>query len=1159
MAIHIALNHRTCYDYDRPVALGPQIVRLRPAPHCRTRILSYSLRITPEKHFINWQQDPQSNFLARLVFPESTRQFVIEVDLVAEMAVFNPFDFFLEPGAERFPFEYDPELDHELEPFRRRGPQTPIFKQYVESARREVLSSVPVGPAASGNGKDGMRTMDFLVELNRKVWRDIRYVIRLEPGVQSLEETLEKRSGSCRDSAWLLCQMLRSLGLSARFVSGYLVQLAPDVKSLDGPSGAERDFTDLHAWCEVYLPGAGWIGLDPTSGLLAGEGHIPLAATPDPQGAAPITGLVEECETEFSFEMKVSRVHESPRVTKPYTEEQWKEIEALGHHVDSELGRSDCRLTMGGEPTFVSVDDMDGAEWNTVALGPTKRSLADQLLKRLKHRFSTGALLHHGQGKWYPGESLPRWAFGCYWRKDGEPIWVNEELFADETKSYGFEEKRAEEFIYALATRLGCGGKWIMPAFEDTWYYLWKERRLPTNVDPFQSKLRSEEDRARLAKIFEQGLEKVIGYALPVERPLKPGPQGPAWSSGPWFLRPERCYLIPGDSPIGFRLPLDSLPHVAETDYPYLHEQEPLEERGPLPRRSEKDLQKYFPAEWLAAAAQRADQAGRGSSGLSQGLREQRLPLQELSPDLFRAPVRGESASWIIRTALCVEPRHGRMHVFMPPARTLEDYLSIVEAVEDTAELLDTPIIIEGYTPPFDPRLNVLKITPDPGVIEVNIHPARSWPEMVKHTEILYEEARQARLGTEKFMLDGRHSGTGGGNHIVIGGATPADSPLLRRPDLLRSLLAYWQNHPSLSFLFSSLFIGPTSQSPRVDEARNDSLYELDLAFRQVLSPPDCPPWLVDRLFRNLLIDATGNTHRAEFCIDKLYSPESSSGRLGLLEMRAFEMPPHARMSLAQQLLLRTLIARFWKEPYTNRLVRWGTDIHDRWMLPHFVWGDLSDVIEDLQRRGYPMKTDWFAPHFEFRFPHIGDLDSTNIHLEIRQALEPWHVLGEEDGPGGTVRYVDSSVERLQVKTRGLVEGRHTLVVGGQTVPLQPTGTNSEYVAGVRYRAWQPSNCLHPTIGAHTPLVFDLVDTWNERSIGGCTYHAAHPGGLSYSTFPVNAYEAESRRLSRFFRHGHTPGQMKAGAAEPNPDFPFTLDLRRGLGSAGVSPASSCA
>ena len=979
--------------------------------------------------------------------------------------------------------------------------------------------------------------------------------------MQSPEETLQTKSGSCRDSAWLLCQLLRQFGLSSRFVSGYLIQLAADVKSLDGPTGAEHDFTDLHAWCEVYLPGAGWVGLDPTSGLLAGEGHIPLAATPDPQSAAPISGEVDECKCEFAFEMSVRRVHESPRVTKPYTEEQWSEIEELGQKVDQVLRAQDCRLTMGGEPTFVSIDDMDGAEWNTVALGPKKRALADNLIKRLMRRFSQGALLHYGQGKWYPGESLPRWAFACYWRKDGQPVWVNEALFAEESRSYGFGEKRAKEFIHTLAARLGCDSNWVMPAYEDTWYYLWKERRLPTNLDPFNSNLRNEEDRARLAKVFEQGLEKVIGYALPLQR--NPVASGPAWVSGPWFFRPERCYLIPGDSPIGLRLPMDSLPWVSAGDYSYLYEQDPAERRPPLPPH-EAFRQPFLTTGPSSRTAERARVSRQvlGATRPPPRLRGEETPSAEPSA---RQPERGESADWLVRTALCVEPRNGRLYIFMPPARTLEDYLSITAAVEDTAARLDTPVVVEGYAPPHDSRLNVLKVTPDPGVLEVNVHPAQSWPEMVKHTGILYDEARLARLGTEKFMLDGRHAGTGGGNHIVIGGATPADSPLLRRPDLLRSLVAYWQNHPSLSFLFSGLFLGPTSQSPRIDEARNDSLYELELAFRQVPNPlalepgaagssgnghpgtpaPSIAPWLVDRLFRNLLIDCTGNTHRAEFCIDKLFSPDSASGRLGLLELRAFEMPPHARMSLAQQLLLRTLIAKFWEKPYTNGLVPWGTDIHDRWMLPHFVWSDFGDVIDDLQRSGYPMKLEWFSPHFEFRFPQFGDVETRNVCLEIRQALEPWHVLGEEPAAGGTVRFVDSSVERLQVKARGLIDKRYSITVQGAAAPLHPTGTNGEYVAGVRYRAWQPANCLHPAIPVHAPLVFDIVDTWNGRSIGGCAYHVAHPGGRSHSAFPVNAYEAESRRLARFFRNSHTPGPLQIRNCEPAPEFPFTLDLRR--------------
>ncbi|MFO1501795.1 MAG: transglutaminase family protein [Verrucomicrobiota bacterium] len=1137
MAIHVALHHRTHYRYDRWVNLGAQVIRLRPAPHCRTPIESYSLRLEPAQHFLNWQQDPQSNYLARVVFPEKTREFIVEVDLVATMAVLNPFDFFLEPEAEQFPFAYDRVLDHELAPFRLLLPVSPKFGEYLEMVRREIMGGARTGSSPPGglgrdllpSGRSGLKTVDLLVAVNRQVQQDIKYLIRLEPGVQAPEETLQAGSGSCRDSAWLLCQLLRHLGLASRFVSGYLIQLTADVKSLDGPTGTDQDFTDLHAWCEVYLPGAGWIGLDPTSGLLAGEGHLPLAAAPDPISAAPITGLIDECESDFAVEMAVTRIAESPRVTKPYTPEQWVQIEAAGHLVDAELQGHDCRLTMGGEPTFVSVDDMDGPEWNTVALGPTKRRLGDRLVKRLKSRFAAGGLLHYGQGKWYPGESLPRWAFACYWRKDGEPIWTQDALFADETKNYGYNAKRAEEFIYALAERLGCGGKWVLPAFEDVWYYLWKERRLPTNVDPFQSRLRSEEDRARIARVFERGLDDVIGYTLP----LRPDSQGEqiAWQSGPWFLRPERCYLIPGDSAMGFRLPLDSLPWVRESDYPYVHPPDPFDARVALP-----------PRQAFLSVARRPLPLVHVTEALEEALRHSGGTLPPA--DAERVPGQGESAPWLIRTALCVEPRHGRLHIFMPPARTMEEYLSCVTAVEDVAQKLDTPVIVEGYTPPFDPRLNVLKVTPDPGVIEVNVQPVASWDELVRQTEGLYEDAHYARLGTEKFMLDGRHTGTGGGNHIVLGGTTPADSPLLRRPDLLRSLITYWQNHPSLSFLFSGLFIGPTSQSPRVDEARNDSLYELDLALKQVPHGDAVPPWLVDRLFRNLLIDASGNTHRAEFCMDKLYSPESASGRLGLLEMRAFEMPPHPRMSLAQQLLLRTLVARFWKEPYQQKLVRWGTEIHDRWMLPHFVWADFSEVMREVQAAGFPMRAEWFAPHFEFRFPAYGQIAVNNLTLELRQALEPWHVLGEEPGAGGTVRYVDSSLERVQVLVRGMVGERHRVGVNGVAMPLHPTGTHGEFVAGVRYRAWQPASCLHPNIPVHAPLVFDLFDGWNGRSVGGCTYHVAHPGGRNYSTFPVNAYEAESRRLARFTPFGHTPGAMALHVPPTAGEFPFTLDLR---------------
>jgi uncharacterized protein (DUF2126 family) len=522
------------------------------------------------------------------------------------------------------------------------------------------------------------------------------------------------------------------------------------------------------------------------------------------------------------------------------------------------------------------------------------------------------------------------------------------------------------------------------------------------------------------------------------------------------------------------------------------------------------------------------------------------------------APQTGESAAWVIRTALCIQPRDGRLYVFMPPMEKAVHYFELTSAIEDAASVTGMPVIIEGYTPPFDHRINRFSITPDPGVMEVNIHPARSWEEMVAMTTELYEAARLTGLGTEKFMLDGRHSGTGGGNHIILGGPSPQDSPWLQRPDLLRSFRTFWNNHPSLSYLFSGLFMGPTSQAPRIDEARHDSLYELEIAFEALQNETasghpgnsghdlSCPPWLVDRLFRHLLTDLTGNTHRAEFCIDKLYSPDSATGRLGLVEFRSFEMPPHAFMSLAQQLLLRIFMVKFWKSPCEEKLIQWGTRLHDKFMLPFYVWQDFCDVLEELNRDGYPLTPAHFHPHFEFRFPFVGKVIHAGIELELRTAMEPWHVLGEEPGGGGTARYVDSSLEKMQVRVKNMTESRYRVTCNGRALPLHPTGVSGEFVAGVRYRAWQPPSCLHPTIGVHAPLVFDIVDTWSRRAIGGCTYHVSHPGGRSYEVFPVNSYEAEGRRVSRFFSMGHTPGPLDQ-MPEPriSGQFPHTLDLRR--------------
>ena len=1100
MPLHVALNHLTHYRYDRPLRMGPQVIRLRPAPHSRTPILSYALKLEPKGYFLNWQQDPHGNYLARVVYPDPVPEFKITVDLVADMVVYNPFDFFLEPQAETYPFAYDPAAKKDLEPYLETEPVGPLLQKWLD-----------------GYPRDKMQTVDFLVALNQRLQQDITYVVRMEPGVQTPDETLATKHGSCRDTGWLLVQILRHLGIASRFASGYLIQLVPDVKSLDGPVGTSVDFTDLHAWAEAYLPGAGWVGLDPTSGLFAGEGHIPLACTPHPTTAAPVTGGVEPGEVEFGHEMSVRRIYESPRVTKPYTDEQWTAIDAFGEKLDAELKAGDVRLTIGGEPTFVAVDYPDGAEWNTAAVGPHKRRLAANLIKRLQKRFAPDGLLHYGQGKWYPGEQLPRWAFALYWRRDGKPLWRDPDLIADETERRDVTAADAELFVQGIAQRLEVDPEAILPAYEDPWHFLEQERKLPENLDPRTNKLDDPLERARLIKVAERGLGQPVGFVLPVQRWQAAG-GGRRWFSERWTTRVRHLFLIPGDSPVGFRLPIASLPYLTPSVYPYMHPADPFEPREALPDPNA-----------------RRQPFRRGAIGAIAAPRQHIQPQERT----------GQGDNRRTRAAMAVEPRDGRLCVFMPPVETVDDYVELIATIEDTAAELNQPVHVEGYTPPPDPRLNVLKVTPDPGVIEVNIHPSASWREMVDTTFAIYEDAHLTRLGTEKFMLDGRHIGTGGGNHVVVGGASAPDSPFLRRPDLLRSLITYWQHHPALSYRFSGQFTGPTSQAPRIDEARQHQHSEMELAFRQIpAAGTEVPPWLVDRVFRNLLVDVTGNTHRSEICIDKLYSPDGPTGRLGLVEFRAFEMPPHAQMSLAQQVLLLALIARFWKQPYTGDLVRWGTALHDRFMLPHFVAEDLADVVADMNAAGYEIGFDWFAPHLEFRFPLYGEVQHGALTLELRQALEPWHVMGEEGAVGGTVRYVDSSVERLQVKLSGRSGDRYIVACNGNRVPMVETGKLGESVGGVRYRAWKPSSALHPTIPVDAPLTFDIYDRWTGRAVGGCTYHVAHPGGRNFEQFPINSYEAESRRLARFFPFGHTAGAYPEPPDISRREFPCTLDLR---------------
>lgn len=1194
MGIKVSLEHRTTYSFDRPVRIHPHVVRLRPAPHTRTTIEAYSMRVTPADHFVNWQQDAFGNFLARLVFQEPARELSIDIGLIADLDVINPFDFFVEDYAEHFPFAYSPQLAADLEVYLR-----PVDERESGSGPGEAVLEF----VRAHTPKDFPRSIEFLVAVNQALREAVGYTIRMEPGVQTPDHTLRTALGSCRDSAWLLVSILREFGLAARFVSGYLIQLAQDVPSLDGPSGPPADFTDLHAWTEVYLPGAGWVGLDPTSGLFAGEGHIPLAATPHPVSSAPITGATDPVTATLDFSNTVSRIHEDPRITLPYRDIQWQRITAAAATVDARTAAADIGLTLGGEPTFVSIDDQTSPEWTTAADGPHKRERAADLANRLRTIYAPTGIVQYRQGKWYPGEPLPRWDIALLWRTDAHPLWTDQSLLidpwlpasagsserADKTLEFGAADPKpsparalippaaqgvpaerpnvavrppvpqspervvaapvpsdladrrgptanpvhangsgarpvppdagsgetaegltsqhdpARRLVQAVAAGLGLPEGQVRPAYEDALLRLAAKSRAPQGEPVVHGEdlvpgADSVQARKALLAELDTAVAEPAAYVLSLYRRADEA----GWASADWRLRRGRIVLTEGDSPAGLRLPLGS---VSWQSPPARPDADPFAERVP----------------WSAAEPHAVVESAE------------------------RAPI----------STLVAEIRDGRLFVFLPPVEEFGAFCDLVRRVEAAAAAIGQPVVLEGYAPPVDARLQSLSITPDPGVIEVNIQPTSSFAEQARLLETLYEQAREARLGTESFDVDGSNSGTGGGNHITLGGATPARSPMLRRPDLLVSMLTYWQRHPALSYLFSGRFIGPTSQAPRVDEGRPEALYELEIAFAEIArlsgeGERTSAPWDVDRALRHLLVDLTGNTHRAEFCIDKLYSPDSARGRLGLVELRGFEMPPHFRMAMVQSLLVRALVLRFWEHPYTAPLIRHGANLHGRYLLPHYVLADIAEVAADLRSHGIEFDTSWLEPFAEFRFPRLGTVVLGDMEVELRGAIEPWNTLGEQTVATGTARYVDSSVERLQVRVVGADRGRYAVTCNGYPVPLLATNKADVQVAGVRYRAWQPPNALHPSLTVDAPLTFDVVDLESGLSRGGCTYYVSHPGGLYYAGPPVNSVEAQSRRNRLFEPFGHTPGpvdiaDLRAKMAIQATDIgaPGILDLRR--------------
>jgi uncharacterized protein (DUF2126 family)/transglutaminase-like putative cysteine protease len=1077
--VRLHILHRSVYRFPSPAALGPHQVRLRPASHARARIESYGLHV-PSEAALRWQQDPFGNHVAHLSFPKGARlpELELRVELAVDVRPVNPFDFFLDDRCREVPFRYPAELQGDLLPFLDLDDAAltggPRLAAFLERLPRR-------GP-----------TTDLVVALNRAVHEAVRYVVREEAGIWTPEQTLAEGRASCRDSAVLLIAALRSRGLAARFASGYLVQLTDEGMIPDAPRGLGVDAVDLHAWAEVFLPGGGWIGLDATSGLLCGEGHIPLACTARPALATPVEGTSDTRAAEVSFEMKVRRLGHEPRPTAPFTDETWEQLLASADRADAALAGAGLGLTCGGEPTFVSREHPSAPEWNGEALGPTKWAAALRLADELRRTTCPGAVPLERQGKHYPGESLPRWALDLVAHRDGRPLWGGAGVVSDRTPTRADARRLARE----LTMRLGLGDR-VLAAYEDPWRHLQDEAMLPADVDPLVADLDDPEERRRLARVLGAGLGDEVAYVVPLAR------DGAGWRSDDWTFRRGRLFLLPGDSPAGLRLPLASI-----AGSPLTVEPAEVEPHGPRdPRRP--------PAE------QEAEQAR-----------------------LTRRGPPGSRPS--LRTALCVEVRGGRLRVFLPPLPSGADFVALVAQVDGARRDLGLDVGLEGYPPPRDPDLLRLSITPDPGVLEVNLPPRDGTRA---HAELLgqvFDAALRAGLTAEKYLLDGRMAGSGGGHHLTLGGRTPLESPFVRRPDLLASLVTFAQHHPSLSFLFSGLFVGPTSQAPRVDEARHDALYELEIALARAFERrPAEPAWLSDALFRHLLVDVTGNTHRAEISIDKLYDPATPHGRQGLVELRAFEMPPHPRMASAQMALVRALVAAFAAEPYQAPLVRWGTELHDRFLLPAWLWRDLEDVLAFLAARGVPLPAEAYRAFVDLRCPRVGTAQAGDVRVELRNAIEPWHVLGEETTASGTSRYVDSSLERIEVRAEGLVEGRHQLLVNGLTLPLRPTGTRGEAVAGVRFRAWAPPHSLHPHIGIHHPVRVDVLDTWGRRSLGACAYHVWHPEGRAFDTPPLTRFEAAARQAQRFTIESPLPYPVIARPAAPHPDAPYTLDLRR--------------
>ena len=1098
MTQRIALTARLSERFERRVQLSTHWLRLRPSPHARG-VEAYSLKVDAEPHFLNWLRDPYENHLARLDLPEPVFSLGLELEIIASLERSNPFDFLTEPYAANYPFEYPAQLRKELAPYLRIDRPGPWLSDWL-----------------GGLDRSPKYIIEKLGDILATVHGRIASVEPGQPGWINVESLLQRGSGSSWEAAWLLTLSLRGLGLAARFTSGYHAWLSavPEV----------ADTVSAHAWSEVFVPGAGWVGLDPANGLFTGEGHIPLAAAPEPLRTVPLSGYHEACDSEVTRTVAIRRLTALPGASA-LDAVSWGQVSALGGRVGSDLAASGIKLTVGTGLSFVSSEHPGASEWTTAALGSHKRQVAELLIPAIAAHCGVGGVMQIAQGEWYSGEELPRWRLGCFMRADGRPIWKNPELLGwRRSRPMSIQSEDVRLFADTLARALGISPGFIMPAHEDGLHQLWAGG-LGSGLIPSPDDLRDPERRSAVAACLSTRHGDPAGYVLP----LRWDRVREGWSSGRWTFRRPGLFLIPGKSPLGFRLPIDSLP-AGDT--------------GPLDAEYERCQTEV-------------------RALLSEGCGELSARFSTVSP-ADRAMDDADGPSPIghrpPRTALALELRDGQLYVFIPPLTHLEHYLDLVAAVEATALETGIPVLFEGYEPPEDHRLRRLAVEPEPGVLKVWLPDMPVWQEQARLVAAAYAEAEQLGLSAERIIADGRRVPPGGGAELVLGGESPGESPFLNRPELLGALIVYWQRHPSLSYLFAGRLVGPDGPAPRADEGRDDALYELSLALDRIPRGEGVRPWVPDRLLRHLLADPGGNMKRAEIRTDLLYSPDRPSLRLGKVVLRSFESVPDPRFAALQSLLVVALSSMLARRTDVGRLIDWGEALHDRFMLPRLLWGDFLAVLGELGEAGYPLQAAWFEPIVELRFPILGTTQIGDVTLELRSAHEPWPLLAEETAGGGVTRFVDASNERVQVRCVGLTPGRYGVCCNGFNVPLHETGVQGEYVAGVRYKVWNPPSTLHPTVFPVNSLVVDLVDLWTGRNVGGFTYYPPRPGvwGASAAAWPSAPLEVLPRKAQRRLQAVNVPPWSVGGKFLPfgsatelpptpveraRPDAPYLLDL----------------